>query len=172
MKGKRVPFSVWLSTFWQQSRAISETGWLPSLPQFCSNEGAVLPKQTGSLEMYLNYLLNPGSLSYLPANGPAARHSALQCHSSLKLQRREQVRLLRVGKATTHALWWHTDEAPGSVSSISRHYMSQCSNRTEWRVFIFLWKISIPLLLKSLCMAALFCWSSRILSLFLLWYLS
>lgn len=104
MKGKWVAFSVWLSTFWQQSRAISETGWLPSLPQFCSNEGAVLLKQTGSLEMYLNYLLNPGSLSYLPTNGPVVRHSTLQCHSSLQLQRDEQVRLLHVGKVTTHTL--------------------------------------------------------------------
>lgn len=85
---KWVAFAAWLSTFWQQSRAISETGWLPSLPQFCSNEGAVLPKQTGSLEMYLNYLLNPGSLSYLPTNGPVVRRSTLQCHSSAKTPER------------------------------------------------------------------------------------
>lgn len=121
MKGKWVAFSVWLSTFWQQSRAISETGWLPSLPQFCSNEGAVLLKQTGSLEMYLNYLLNPGSLSYLPTNGPVVRHSTLQCHSSLKLQHDEQVRLLHVGKSDNTHSGGIQIRAPSSVLLISRH---------------------------------------------------
>lgn len=108
IKGKWVAFSAWLSTFWQQSRAISETGWLPSLPQFCSNEGAVLPKQTGSLEMYLNYLLNPGSLSYLPTNGPVVRHSTLQCHSSVKPPEwwAGTIASRRESERWQHALWW------------------------------------------------------------------
>lgn len=72
ISAKWLAFLVWISTFWQQSRAVSETRRLPSLPQFCCNEGAVLPKQTGTLERYLNCLLNPGSLSYLHTNGPAA----------------------------------------------------------------------------------------------------
>lgn len=101
-----VAFSAWISTFWQQSRAISETGWLPSLPQFCSNEGAVLPKQTGSLEMYLDYLLNPGSLSYLPTNGPVVRSNTLQCHSSVKPQSDGQVRSLHVQKVKWRQTLW------------------------------------------------------------------
>lgn len=77
IRAKWLAVLVWLSTFWQQSCTVSETGWLPSLPQFCCNEGAVLLKQTGTLERYLNCLLNPGSLSYLHTNGPAAHYSAI-----------------------------------------------------------------------------------------------
>lgn len=103
-----VAFSAWLSTFWQQPHPISETGWLSSLPQFCSNEGAVLPKQTGSLEMYLNYLPNPGSLSYLLTNGPAARRSALRCHPSVQPQSGEQVQSFDVRKVKEkHWALWH-----------------------------------------------------------------
>lgn len=80
--------------------------------------------------MYLNYLLNPGSLSYLPTNGPVVRHSTLRCHSSLKLRRDEQVRLLDVGKVVT-------DTPVAHRSRLRAQDVSQRSNRTEQWAFIF-----------------------------------
>lgn len=78
--------------------------------------------------MYLNYLLNPGSLSYLPTNGPVVRHSTLQCHSSVKPQSDEQVRLLHVGKVKSDSTRSGGVDQGSEISFVHQTsiYVSQC----------------------------------------------
>lgn len=140
--------------------------WFPSLPHFHSNEGAVLPKQTGSLEMYLNYLLNPGSLSYLCTNGPVVRHHTLQCHSSVKPQGDEQVRLLHVGKVKSDS------KCSGGVNQSSElRFLSirrQChlaeSTKNDVLVF-FIGRYQYLYYPSPPGVMVLLCWSLRILGL-------
>lgn len=78
--------------------------------------------------MYLNYLLNPGSLSYLPTNGPVVRHSPLQCHSSVKPPSDEQVRLLGVGKVKRDSTHSGGVDQGSELRVVDRTtvYVSQC----------------------------------------------
>lgn len=120
--------------------------------------------------MYLNHPLNPGSLSYLPTNGPVVRRSTPQCHSSVKPWSDEQVRLLHIRKAKSDST--HTggiaQSSEISFVNLTSIYVSQCWIHTKWCVFIFFYWQSINCINNSSPpgMVLLLCWSLRILNLF------
>lgn len=118
--------------------------------------------------MYLNYLLNPGSLSYLPTNGPVVRHSTLQCHSSVKPQSDQAGTLASrwESKKWQRALWWQSSELQAQFCRSDVNLCVRILNPHRMTSFcFFIGRYQYLYYPSPPGVAVLFCWSLRILSL-------